>query len=104
TAQRIRFAIALLPVQIFVHLVGGDYDRGAVLIELAQRVEQMNGAHHIRGECTGGVLVRSKDQRLRSKVETGPRPGCANPPIKRLSVADIADAAIELCAQTELLE
>src|ERR1019366_4029714 len=69
TAERIALAIGPRPLAILVALVARDHDNGARRLAIAQRLEQIDRAHHIRCKGVDRGLVRWAYERLRREVK-----------------------------------
>ncbi len=74
-AEPVAFRVSVRAFKIFVAFVTCHVDHGAHAADLANRVEHVNGAHHIGPVRVDRVHIRAPDQRLRGEVKHhfGPR-------------------------------
>ena len=110
-AEGVILAVGAEPFAVFVALVGGDTDRGADAVaglvarrELAQGVEQMNGAHDVGGVGLDRLAVGQSDQGLCGQMKDIVRLGSEDALRQSLAVADVQDVMFKALGETELVE
>ena len=68
-AEGIVFAVAVEPLFVALHILGGDQHRRAGRLQAAQGFQQVDCAHHMGGPGGGGLGITAAHQGLGSQVQ-----------------------------------
>ena len=100
-AEAIGFAVAVAPLAVFIHLVGGDHHHRAGVIQAAQGFEHIQRPHHIGGPGAEGIEVAAAHQGLGRKMQHHLGIGCRHKRSQGVGVTDVDAAVLQLASQIQ---